>query len=485
MELMESIAITDSMVTANNITEPSARETALANWQGEYLSATSYAVDALVMVTTTANGASVANHGIYKSLTASNSGNDPITSSANWEFQEFTDAWKLFSDILQDQSEFATQIDVSIKPGEFFNSCALLNIADATQGTLVSQLDLSSGLDNILTYTEQFDHAAWGKAGPGAGSAPVVTPNAGIAPDGEQTADRIQFDCGDISNAANRSYIVQSGIAVSSGVDYSESVYIKAYDISQVGKTLRIVTEGAIASSIITLTEEWQRVAATDQSSTTSANFLIETCGTYTEQTADVLIWGAQLEQASEATNYERVEAGGSAVELVYAKQFSLIDNSHVTDIDKYFFEPSRVLKNHFTNDIPPHNTATLTAKIDSGSSAKIGKIAIGLSTDIGETSSGAVLGILDFSTKTTDSAGRSEINAGSYADTGTINTKLKTSNAGAVTRKLQDLRATPSVWVGDSLLAGTIVYGYPKEWKMTYESALVSNLRVNVEGLG
>src|SRR6056297_2388196 len=47
---------------------------------------------------------------------------------------------------------------------------------------------------NLLTYSEDFTNAAWAKVNAGVGSLPVVTANAGIAPDGTSTADRVQFD---------------------------------------------------------------------------------------------------------------------------------------------------------------------------------------------------------------------------------------------------------------------------------------------------
>ena len=46
---------------------------------------------------------------------------------------------------------------------------------------------------NVLTYSEQFDNAAWSKLTAGTATAPVVTANHTTAPDGTTTAERVQF----------------------------------------------------------------------------------------------------------------------------------------------------------------------------------------------------------------------------------------------------------------------------------------------------
>jgi hypothetical protein len=192
-----------------------------------------------------------------------------------------------------------------------------------------------------------------------------------------------------------------------------------------------------------------------------------------------------QLEPGSEASSYERVEAGGSAVEMFYNQTNSLIDSSHIIDIAEYFFEPSRVVRNHYVNNIPLHNGATITAKIDSDTTAEIGKIALGLSADIGELQRGGVYGILDYSTKETDADNRVTLTQGAYADTATIDVKFDSGNEAAFTRKLQDMRATPCVWVGTESLTGTIIFGYAKEWKISYGDDSFSTMMLNIEGLG
>jgi len=165
---------------------------------------------------------------------------------------------------------------------------------------------------NLLTYSEQFDNAAWTKFAAGAAVAPVVTANAGTAPDGTTTADRIQFDCGNAGSSANRSYISPlAGNPITSGVSYIASVYVKAFDAGNVGRQIRFAVD-SLNNGVFTLTADWQRITLTATATATiTSNFIIETRGTFTQQTADVLVWGAQFIQTNvfPSNVYQRIAA--------------------------------------------------------------------------------------------------------------------------------------------------------------------------------
>jgi len=157
---------------------------------------------------------------------------------------------------------------------------------------------------NLLTYSNTPTDSSWSKLGLGAGTAPVVTANAGTSPDGTTNASRVQFNCGG-TTSSDRSILQKASIALISGANYAGSIYVKAYSSGEIGKQLRFILEGVTSQSIITLTDSWQRVAITGTSSTTSSNYIIETRGgTTTNTTADVLIYGAQLVEGSSAQTY-------------------------------------------------------------------------------------------------------------------------------------------------------------------------------------
>jgi len=151
---------------------------------------------------------------------------------------------------------------------------------------------------NLLFRSEEFDNASWAKGSTGAGTTPVVTANAGVAPDGSMTADRIQFAIG--SNVlGDRSFIRQ---LVNTTADYDIAIYVKSNTGSN--QEIAIQREGS-TSSAFTVTNEWNRISLTR--SFNGANFLgLELRGTTGsgDLTSDILVWGAQGEELPFASSY-------------------------------------------------------------------------------------------------------------------------------------------------------------------------------------
>jgi hypothetical protein len=157
---------------------------------------------------------------------------------------------------------------------------------------------------NLVLQSANLANATnWTPAGVGVGLTPVVTSNAGVSPTGSNDAVRIQFDCTDIASATNRSRITQT-ITIVNGTTYSRGMWIKAYDANSVGKTIRFATDSIGTNLIYTLTDQWVRInPASAAASSTSTVFTIETRGTLTTQTADVLVWNATLEAGAFLTS--------------------------------------------------------------------------------------------------------------------------------------------------------------------------------------
>ena len=112
---------------------------------------------------------------------------------------------------------------------------------------------------NLCTKSQEFD--AWGANTGGAGSLPVVTANAGVAPDGTTTADKVVFvapGAGDISQMYSPAFAT---VAASS---YTAAVHVKAFAAGDVGKQILIRHVGGVAYTAITLTADWQRLGNTE-----------------------------------------------------------------------------------------------------------------------------------------------------------------------------------------------------------------------------
>lgn len=167
------------------------------------------------------------------------------------------------------------------------------SVVTATRTGLATQLNSAGNLvwnaHNLMTYSEDFSNAAWAKVNAGVGVVPVVTANVGIAPDGTETADRVQFDLngGTTSGDTSRLRGAFTNPSIATGRFWVKSNDGNTYTIGfNLGNSLDHVSVG----------QEWTLV---DQNTSTAAGanaFDIQLRGAQTptnSDTADLLIWGA------------------------------------------------------------------------------------------------------------------------------------------------------------------------------------------------
>jgi hypothetical protein len=167
----------------------------------------------------------------------------------------------------------------------------LVTFSRASTGTYVGSDGLiKTSPVNLVTYSEQFDQ--WT-----VGLNTTVSPNVAVAPDGTQTADRLQ-------NGSQSSTFIGNG-TINNGVTYTVSVYAKAVTPGTNDKfTLNVGGDTANSSSQFTTTSEWQRFVFTRTVSSVSPTpyFFINNEGD--GFASDIYIWGAQLEEGTTATDY-------------------------------------------------------------------------------------------------------------------------------------------------------------------------------------
>jgi hypothetical protein len=176
---------------------------------------------------------------------------------------------------------------------------------------------------NLLTNSQDFEAAAWGKSASGQ---VTVTANQAIAPDGSRTADLT------VPNASSGYHSIRQGPTTSANV-HAQSVYYKPSGYTKVairedfavgqyasfdctGAGTIIDKTAAASASITLLADGWYRITLTP--TTTSANqgmgVYIMNAGyasgdpaayTFTgDGTSGGFLWGAQLELGSTATAY-------------------------------------------------------------------------------------------------------------------------------------------------------------------------------------
>jgi hypothetical protein len=158
---------------------------------------------------------------------------------------------------------------------------------------------------NLLLWSEEFG-TTWTTGGGGTGTSAIVTTNAGQAPNGTTTADRIELNKGAGTTLADFSQ-VQQGLTLSFTSAASFNVWLRSNNSNSYLVALRVTSLGINVFQAFSVTPSWQRFAVTVTGSLSSANTVVQIIlrGTYgTSDGADILAWGAQLEAGAFPTSY-------------------------------------------------------------------------------------------------------------------------------------------------------------------------------------
>ena len=153
---------------------------------------------------------------------------------------------------------------------------------------------------NICLRSEELDNASWTKSNGGTGSAPVVTANDIVSPDGTQNADKVVFDLNGGTALGDHSYLSQTYTQTAD--TYTISCYLKG---ASGGEKIFLDFDSA-NSNIATLTTDWVRYTFTKAvTSTGSTTIRIGLRGGVTStDNPTIYMWGCQLEKAAYATSY-------------------------------------------------------------------------------------------------------------------------------------------------------------------------------------
>ena len=196
---------------------------------------------------------------------------------------------------------------------------------------------------NQIIRSEEFDNAAWTKG------AVTVTANSTVAPDGTTTADTVTVTAGAASHAIYNAtpLVVTDGLAyrLSTFVHAGTSPYVKLRSLSPSTANINVnLTTGTIVaadisvltSSILRLPNGWYKIELTYIQVGTDAYLLIypTDSGYNTSYTAlgteTIIVWGAQLNLASEPSDYRRTSSASSSLgpQCTSGTSQSLIDPS-------------------------------------------------------------------------------------------------------------------------------------------------------------
>lgn len=201
------------------------------------------------------------------------------------------------------------------------------------------------------------------------------------------------------------------------------------------------------------------------------------------ELTPGVVVNSLALLNVSGTTALVQMEDGSN---IVFSREYSLTD-AGVTNWYDYFFAPIGQVRDLVVTDTPAYGNATLRVVIDAGAEiAALGELVIGSLLEIGCTRYGANVGTTSFSKKTRDSFGNFTIVKGSNSKRAAWDFTFPTPQLASLNRVFADLDAIPVVWIGSPHpdYEGTVVYGFYRDYNLTYTDARISTGSVTIEGI-
>lgn len=170
---------------------------------------------------------------------------------------------------------------------------------------------------------------------------------------------------------------------------------------------------------------------------------------------------------------------------VVYTSTINL-DNSSINIIDwySYFFEDFDVVTEAVFMNIPPYNNGTVEVIItaSTGAPVAIGTCVVGTAIELGNTQYGLNYGIRDYSIKETDEFGNTKFVKRAFSKRMSPKLDVENLRLNYVSKALENLRATPTVYIAvdDPTYAGTIVFGFLKDWNI--EVSYPSHVMISIE---
>jgi len=207
-----------------------------------------------------------------------------------------------------------------------------------------------------------------------------------------------------------------------------------------------------------------------------------DTTLSYTITPGQVVTGLVLMDAACDAVSI-RVTAGG---DVIYEKEYApvIAADLAIGDWYSYFFESIKRRVSLLDAALPAFSEAVIDVVLTGAAPLRIGTMALGRPYTIGSALAGGRLSIIDYSVKTTDEFGTTTLVERAYARRLEANVVVSTMAISTISQRLADIRATPVVWIGDSSVDSTLIYGWCREWAIEMQYQNISYCNMVVEGL-
>lgn len=170
----------------------------------------------------------------------------------------------------------------------------------------------------------------------------------------------------------------------------------------------------------------------------------------------------------------------------VYRREINMVSDANVEDLYDYLFADFEQKSDITVFDLPPYRTASISVTLTGASEETVylGMVLVGKVKTIGLLNWGVSVGIIDFSTKETDTFGNVTVVPRESSKRANYDIDVETRQVDFIQKQLQEYKTTPIVWVGSEQFETTIVYGYYRDFNQVIGNPMRSKCTVEVEGL-
>ncbi len=183
--------------------------------------------------------------------------------------------------------------------------------------------------------------------------------------------------------------------------------------------------------------------------------------------------------------NEVQVEVEHPTLGILYDKTTSLTSLPGGSGWWEWFYGTRTAPPLMVATDLPGVPGCTVTVTFTGTSELSVGVLMVGEQSRVGiAVQQGARVGITDYSRKETNDFGDTVLVQRSYAKRATFDLPIESELVDDAVELLAGLRATPCLWIGSSLYASTVIFGFYKDFDVNLAYRTVSECSLTIEGM-